>query len=563
MVLAVILSIVVLFGWQFFYITPKLQEAKRIESLQKKALEETVKSPMASDKNALSTLENPIEQNTKIVEIEAKRIKINNDKLHGSISTQGARIDDLTLANYKVDNTDDAPEVVLLSPSGNENVYFAESGWLAAGNDTIVPNSQSVWYSEDDELTKDKPVTLTWDNNAGLKFIIEMAIDDNYMFTITKSVENYGQNSESVIPYGLLNRTRKSDKETFYILHEGALGVLDDVLIEETYADLKDDKKQSYKNASGWIGLTDKYWLTAFVPDDKNSFDTNFTYFTRDGKERYQVDYAGQKRDIAQGDKIVVTSNFFAGAKKVSQLDKYGEKLGIPLFDRAVDFGYLYFITKPIFQLLEVFHNLLGNFGLAILLLTVILKILLFPLANKSYVSMHHLKRLQPQIMELKERYKDDKMAMNKAMMELYKEEKVNPMAGCLPILIQIPIFFALYKVLFVTIEMRHAPFYGWINDLSAKDPTSIFNLFGLIPWDPPSMLMIGAWPVIMCLTMILQQKMNPQPADPVQAKVMKMLPYIFVFVFATFPAGLVIYWAWNNILSILQQWLITRRLPK
>lgn len=566
LVIALILSTAILFGWQYFYAEPKLKEAQKYQQAMKQ--KEAEKAAIVANNTSANTA---AEENTPDVVLhdrkeiikEAGRIKISNGKLHGSILLQGARFDDLTLAEYKLVDTPEGEEVVLLSPSGSKRVYFAEFGWVAGDNETIVPDSQTIWYSDDKTLTQEHPVTLSWDNNDGLKFFIDIALDENYMFQITRRVESYGSKSAAILPYGILNRTREHHDKNFYILHEGALGVLDGVLSEVRFDDLKKEKKQEFKNSRGWIGITDKYWLTALIPDKSNSFDVNYKYFYKNDQDRYQVDFLGNKQDIEPGKSLVTTDHFFAGAKKLSLLDNYVKTLDIELFDRAVDFGWLYFITKPIFKLLTYFHALLGNFGLAILMLTVVLKLLLFPLANKSYVSMHHLKRLQPQIVELKDRYKNDKVGMNKAVMELYREEKVNPMAGCLPLLIQIPVFFALYKVLFITIEMRHAPFYGWITDLSAPDPTSIFNLFGLLPFTPPHMLMIGVWPLIMCFTMWLQQKMNPQPADPVQAKVMKMLPFIFLFLFATFPAGLVIYWAWNNILSILQQWVITRRLPK
>ncbi len=584
LIFAVILSLVVLFCWQYFYAGPKLEQAKKYAEEHKKAKETQVipgnEITSLPSTDAATSIDTPVISNEirsddrQKVLAQVKRIKINTEKLHGSISLKGARFDDLTFVEHKIYNSPEADEIALLSPSGllspkrnenepdNEIVYFSEFGWLKGDTSVIVPDSKTIWYTEDTILTPKSPITLSWDNNHGLKFFIKIKIDKNYLFTVTKTVQNYGNNSHLVFPYGRINRA-KAEQQTFFISHEGAIGVINNKLSEVTYDDLKEDGKVEFNNSSGWLGIADKYWLSTIIPNQNEKFDVNFNHFNTNGLDKYQVDFLGNRKEIAPGQQIESKVNLFVGPKEVNKLDAYGEQLQIPLFDRAVDFGVLYFLTKPIYKLLMIFYGFVGNFGIAIMMLTVLLKLCLYPLANKSYVSMHHLKRLQPQMLDLKERYKNDKVALNKAIMDLYKEEKVNPMSGCLPIFVQIPVFFALYKVLFVTIEMRHAPFYGWITDLSAPDPTTIFNLFGLLPFDPPQVLMIGAWPIIMGITMFLQQKMNPAPADPVQAKVMKMLPFIFVFLLSTFPAGLVIYWAWNNALSILQQWVITRRLPK
>ncbi|MDB2415127.1 membrane protein insertase YidC [Rickettsiales bacterium] len=569
LITAVVLSIIVLVTWQYFYVNPRVEEAQRIARLKQIAQQNEAKYsknnqiPTESSDNS----ENLIDDNRTLTREEAVkspgRIKIRSDRLHGSISLTGARIDDITLAEYKTSLEKDANEVVLLSPSKTKQVYFAEFGWISPNSNTPMPNADTVWYTEQTTLTPNNQVTLKWDNNDGLKFYITISMDDQYMFKIKRGVVNYGNRNVKISSYGLINRARNIDKHSYFILHEGALGVLDGILHEERFDDLIETKKVSFKDSKGWIGLTDKYWLTSLIPDQSDSFDTNFKYYNRKNQNRYQVDYLGQSVDLAPNSDVSTTDHLFAGAKKVGLLDKYGKDLNIELFDRAVDFGWLYFITKPIFKLLTYYNSLLANFGLAILLLTVTLKILLFPLANKSYISMHKMKKLQPKLMEIKEKYTNDKAQMNKEVMELYKRESVNPLAGCLPILLQIPVFFALYKVLFVTIEMRHAPFFGWIKDLSAPDPTSIFNLFGLLPFDPPSFLIVGVWPILMGITMYLQQKMNPAPTDPTQAMVMKALPFVFVFLFASFPAGLVIYWAWNNTLSILQQWVITRNIPE
>jgi YidC/Oxa1 family membrane protein insertase len=563
LVFAIVLSIIVLFCWQYFYAGPKLEEQKEYAEMlrKKKAQKEAlIKEEYPDEQSFIETPAVIVEREEALKQVE--RIKINTSKLHGSISLKGARFDDITLSEHKIVNEKDADEVVLLAPVGTKNFYFAEFGWLKGDTSIIVPNSKTIWYTENNELTPDKPVLLSWDNNHGLKFNIKIEIDKNYLFTITKTIENYSSNSHSVFPYGRVNRTR-DEQESFLISHEGPIAVIDKTLTEVTYDELKDDVESQFSNIRGWMGIADKYWLTTIIPNQDEAFDANFKYRSKNNQDRYQVDFLGKKKKIAPGESISFTTNLFAGPKEVNKLDEYGKKLNIPLFDRAVDFGIMYFLTKPIYKLLMVFYDFVGNFGVAIMMLTVLLKLCLFPLANKSFVSMHHLKRLQPQLVDIKERYKNDKVAMNKAVMDLYKEEKVNPMSGCLPILVQIPVFFSLYKVLFVTIEMRHAPFYGWITDLSAPDPTTIFNMFGLFSYDVPEWLMIGAWPIIMGVTMFLQQKMNPAPADPVQANVVKMLPWLFVILLASFPAGLVIYWAWNNILSLLQQWVITRRLPK
>ncbi len=563
LILAIVTSLAILLLWQVFYVTPRLEQVKKQQEMALKAASEhkaAIVKDTADKAEAIVSRESAISSSV--------RIKIDAPRVHGSISLKGARFDDLTLAKYKVTQKPDSPEVALLAPSNTKDLYFAEFGWVAGDSSIPVPDSDTIWQSQDTVLTQDKPITLFWDNNEGLKFYLTIAIDENYMFSVTRKIENYGQEASSVLPYGIISRTADAEHQTFAILHEGALGVFEGVLHETRWADIKSNKKVEFKQSSnGWLGFTDKYWITAIIPgkdsEGKNNiFDGNFTYYTANGQDRFQADYLGQKYDIAPGTTVNVESRFFAGAKEVNLLDSYAKSFDITLFDRAVDFGSLYFITKPIFKLLALFHAMVGNFGVAILLLTVIIKLIMFPLANKSYRSMNQLKKLQPQVKELQERHKDDKLKANKSIMELYKTEKVNPMSGCMPMLIQIPVFFALYKVLFVTIEMRHAPFFGWIKDLSAPDPTTLFNLFGLINFTPPTMLHVGAWPIIMAFTMYLQQSMNPAPSDPVQAKVMKFLPLIFLFMFASFPAGLVIYWAWNNILSVAQQWMLMKEKP-
>ena len=498
---------------------------------------------------------------------ESARFPVNPDRNHGrvagSIALQGLRLDDLTLLGYRQE-VGGSEEIVLLSPAGGPMAYFAEFGWVnAAGGATEVPGPASLWVAEDGrQLDAGESVTFRWANDAGVVFRQTLELDENYLFRVTLSVVNPTAQELAFHPFGFVRREELPDLVGFYILHEGPLGVFNETLEEIDYDDLLDEAPQTFESTGGWIGITDKYWLTALVPDRTTSFRSRFSAPARpDGGERYQVDFLGPAMAVPAGGESVYATHFFAGAKEVDLLDGYRDELEIPLFDRAVDFGWFYPITKPLFYVLHWFSGLLGNVGLAILALTVCVRIALFPLANRSYAAMSRMKKVQPKMMEIRDRYKDDKQKMQQEVMELYRREKANPLSGCLPILLQIPIFFALYKVLFVTLETRHEPFYLWISDLSAQDPTTIFNLFGLLPFTPPGFLMVGALPLIMGATMYLQQKLNPTPPDPMQARIMMALPFVFVFIFAPFPAGLVLYWAWNNLLSIAQQWVIMRRM--
>lgn len=500
---------------------------------------------------------------------EGKRLPIKTPSVHGSIALQGARLDDLTLIGYHETPSPSSPEITLLSPVGTQDPYYAEFGWVAADTSIKLPGADSVWSpgADQTELTPDHPIALAWDNGEGLRFVRTISVDDKYMFTIKQRVENYGTKAVALFPYSFITRTGTPITAKTYILHEGPLGVLDGTLQEHKYDDLRKDRQIVEKGTGGWIGITDKYWLTALVSDQKAANSARFSYLSTEGRDHYQVDFTGADpiAVVANGS-AEVESHFFAGAKSVNLLDADSQKYGIEKFDLAIDFGWFWFLTKPFFYLLRALHEALGNMGLAILAMTVLIKLAMFPLANKSFVAMSKMKVLQPQMKVLQERYADDKVRLQQEMMALYKREKVNPASGCLPMLVQIPVFFALYKVLYVTIEMRHAPFIGWIKDLSAPDPTTIANLFGLIPWTPPHMLAhLGVWPLIMGLTMWGQQKMNPQPTDPIQAKMMQFLPVIFTFMLGQFAAGLVIYWAWSNSLSILQQWVISKTagLPK
>jgi YidC/Oxa1 family membrane protein insertase len=489
------------------------------------------------------------------------RIKINTERLRGSISLRGGRIDDLILNEYREELDQESPNIVLLRPTQGENPYYAEFGWLGAG--VKVPDANTLWRANGATLTIKTPVTLSWDNGEGLTFEQTFSLDDAYMFQVSQRILNQTGSPVTLTPYGLVSRTSTPDILGFYILHEGLIGVLNETLKEIDYDDLRDDGPQEFTTDGGWLGITDKYWLVALIPDQDESIKARFIAGKRGAIDLYQTDYIARPRLIPAGGSVTVSNRLFAGAKEVKILDRYEEDLKVPLFDKAVDFGWFYFLTKPIFYALDWLNTQLGNFGLAILALTVGIKLLFFPLANKSYVSMSKMKLLQPKLVELKERFGEDRQRLNQEMMALYKKEGANPAAGCLPIIVQIPVFFSLYKVLFVNIEMRHAPFYGWIHDLSAPDPLGLLTAFGLFAWDVPQVLdivNIGIWPLFMGITMFLQQKLNPAPTDPIQAKVFMFMPIMFTFLLAQFPAGLVIYWAWNNVLSISQQYVIMRR---
>jgi YidC/Oxa1 family membrane protein insertase len=493
------------------------------------------------------------------------RVPIDTPSLHGSIDLIGARLDDLTLAKYRETTAPDSPEVALLEPTGTKQPYFAQFGWVAEHGAVAVPAPGTRWTAPHGaKLTPKTPVTLTWDNGQGLVFTRTISVDRNYMFTVKQSVHNSTDEPVELASYALINRTGTPQVLGYYILFEGIIGELNGSLQEVKYASLKSGEPDNYASTGGWLGFTDKYWLTALVPQHQ-AIKARFTHVVEAGVDRYQTDFTGPALTIPAGGTAATSTRFFAGAKELSLLQNY-EAQGIPRFDLAIDFGWFYFLTKPIFLALEFFASILGNFGLAILLLTLLIKLAFFPLANKSYNAMAKMRLLQPQMQKIREQFPDDKARQQQEIMGLYKKVGANPMAGCLPIVIQIPVFFSLYKVLFVTIEMRQAPFYGWIHDLSAPDPTSFANLFGLLPFAPGSVpvvghfLMIGAWPIIMGVTMFLQQKLNPQPVDPTQAKMFMILPVVFTYMLSAFPAGLVIYWAWNNLLSVAQQWAIMHR---
>ena len=558
LIAAICLSMSVLIGYQILFGEPAQQNVKKEQQL--------------ADKNNEPSIELPKDNNTSLTEVTKKtrnidRINIVNDELEGSISLLGARIDDLVLKNYRKTLDPDSDQIRFLKKIDEREPFFIQFGW-SSPNKNKVPNGNTVWKSSKSSLDPNNPVTLTWNNGEGLKFSQIISIDDNYMIKVIQKVKNETNNSVNLYPYGLIRRSGEPKTTDFFVLHEGPLGVFDGSLKEHSYSDLKEtgQKGMSIKTEEngGWIGITDKYWMAALIPDQNTN--SNFTFRYVNNSASYQTDFLGELSKIPANGEIEITSRVFSGAKKLNLLDKYEEDLKIKNFDLAIDFGWFYFLTKPFFYALSWANNILGNFGLAILAITVVVKIIFFPLANKSYKSMARMRVLTPQLQQLRERFGNDRQKMNMEMMALYKREKVNPAAGCLPILVQIPVFFALYKVLFVSIEMRQAPFFGWIKDLSALDPTSIFNLFGLLPYSTdflPDFLNLGIWPLLMGATMVLQQRLNPKPPDPVQAQIFAWMPVVFTFLLATFPAGLVIYWTWNNLLSIAQQWIITRKINK
>ena len=581
LILAMVLSIAVLFGWQALVVAPREEaERARIEAEQARIQatrpqQPTVEGQPGAPGSVATTIApggaaiNVLPRETAVA--EGRRVPLRSGRLEGSVNLVGARIDDLKLLDYRETEDDGSPFIELLSPEATQDAYFAEFGYAPDPALGAVPGPQTVWNaSEGAELTATQPLVLTFTNERGLTFQRTIALDDAYMFTVTDRVSNASGEAVAVRPYGRIARYGTPATQGIYVLHEGLIGSVGEYGLDEIdYDDVQEERTRRENASSGWLGITDKYWATALIPEVSagssavagaaGTFDATYTY-VRGSRPFYETSFVGDPIAVPAGGEAAVTSRLFAGAKKVSIIDDYAERLNIAQFSNLIDWGWFSILTKPMFTLMDWFYGLVGNFGVAILLTTVVIKAVFFPLANKSYKSMANMKRVQPQLTEIREKYADDRQAQQKAMMELYKSEKINPAAGCLPVLIQIPVFFALYKVLYVTIEMRHAPFFGWIQDLSAPDPTSIFNLFGLLPYDVPLFLLIGVWPLVMGITMFVQMQMNPTPPDPTQAMIFKWMPVVFTFMLATFPAGLVIYWAWNNLLSIIQQGVIMKR---
>ena len=553
LLIAVVLSMVVVFGWQYLVGVPKMEAERAKQAQTAQAPKPAVPAPAAPR----------IVPRAQIVAPSAARTAILTPTLNGSINLTGGRFDDLRLRNYHETPDPKSPEIELLNPMGSEHPYYAEFGWTAAaGSTAAAPDADTPWkLTQGATLSPGHDVTLGYDNGQGLIFTRHISVDDRYMFTIVDRVDNHSAAAVVLYPYALVSRHNLKEVQHYWVVHEGFVGVGGGSLKDPSYDDLaEDNKSEKFDTTGGWVGITDKYWMAAAIPPQSEQFTGTFKAYDSGGTKAYQADYLMGPRTIAPGASAQVTHRLFAGAKVVSIVDDYADRYNIARFDRAIDWGWFAFITKPIFQAIDFLYRYVGNFGIAILIFTVFVKALFFPLANTSYRSMSKMKKLQPEMERLRERFKDDKVQQQQEMMKLYQKEKVNPLAGCLPMLIQIPVFFSLYKVLFVTIEMRHAPFFGWIKDLSAPDPTTVFNLFGLIPWDPPSFLMIGLFPIIMGITMWVQTNLNPPPADPVQQKIFGFMPLIFTFMLANFPVGLVIYWTWNNLLSIVQQIVMMKR---
>jgi YidC/Oxa1 family membrane protein insertase len=580
MILAIVLSAAVLLGWQYFFALPQVERQKH-EAAQKQAQQQTQQAQPQQQPSAgmtpapagkPGTPQSTIAQPGSVTRAQAlaatPRIPIETPFVKGSIALKGARIDDVSLATYHETVDPKSPIIELLSPSGSPHPFYAEFGWVnGTGGTAKLPDANTVWTAQSSgALTTEHPLMLTWDNGEGLVFKRSIAIDDRYMFTITDSVENKSSNPVTLYKYGLVSRHGMPHIQGYYLLHEGPVGVLGEgKLFEPSYKDTE-KPMEPVKSEGGWLGITDKYWAAALIPDQKATTNAKFSASNVGSVKNYQADFLREALTAAPGGQISAKTQLFAGAKEVALVDRYEKTLDIKRFDLLIDWGWFYFITKPLFKVIDFFYRYFGNFGIAILLVTVLVKLIFFPLANKSYASMAKMKIVQPQMQALREKYPDDKVKQQQELMDLYKREKINPIAGCLPIVIQIPVFFALYKVLFVTIEMRHAPFYGWIKDLSAPDPTNLFNLFGLLPFDPTTLpvfghyLHLGIWPLIMGCTMWAQMKMNPSPPDPTQKMIFAWMPLVFTFMLAGFSAGLVIYWAWNNSLSVLQQGIIMKK---
>jgi YidC/Oxa1 family membrane protein insertase len=574
-ILAVVLSMIVLFGWQFFIAGPQLEQAQRqaeITAQQAEADQLAVPATNADGTAAAPAADTPqVFADRDSALAASDRVSIATADLEGSINLTGARIDDLQLRQYRETTEPDSAIVTLLKPAGLPDAYYVEQGWAAAAGATIaVPDSQTVWAVEGENatLTAQTPVTLVYDNGAGLIFRRTFAVDDYYLFTVTQSVENTGSGDVALFPYSRVVRHGNPQVANFFIQHEGPIGVLGtNNYVARKYADLQNERQVDWASTSGWLGMADKYWATAVLPQPEAAINARFSFSQPNGTNVFQTSYVETQPVVVPAGGTVAHESFvFAGAKEDKVIAAYQETYGFDRLDLLIDWGWFHFLTKPMHWLLVTLYGILGNFGLAILAVTVIVKALFFPLANRSYASMAAMRRVQPEMKAMQERFKDDRAAQQQAMMELYKKEKINPLSGCWPILIQIPVFFALYTVIFISIEMRHAPFFGWIQDLAAPDPTNIFTLFGLIPWDPTALplvgnfLHLGVWPVIMGITMWVQMRLNPPPPDPTQAAIFNWMPVIFTFMLGTFPAGLVIYWAWNNTLSITQQWFIMKR---
>ncbi len=562
--LAIAISIAIIVFFQFLFPTPITEPIQNTEN--------EILAPATSIDDQKTNVIEIVKPKNDVLAAN-KRITINTPSLTGSINLKGAILDDLTLSNYKVSLDKNSENIDLLSPDGTANPYYIEFGWKALNNQELqLPNLETVWKSDSTNLSPNSDVKLSWTSDENNTFTIKFSVDENYMFSITQEVINEGSKELEIYPYRLIKRINTPKTINFFILHEGLISLVGDELLEKNYDDLLDDCSANIpvkaefcdeKGQGGWLGFTDKYWMSVLIPDPAEPINVNYRH-GNNGRDSYRTGYVGQIFKILPGQSVEYGGRLFAGAKKLDILSDYDKSLSISSFTDAIDWGWFAFLTKPVSYSINWFFGYVGNFGLAIIAFTILMRLILFPLAHASFKSMAKMKKLQPDMQRLKETYPNDRQKMQQELMALYKREGANPVAGCLPILVQIPIFFSLYKVLFVTIEMYHAPFYGWIHDLSAPDPLGILILFGLVPWDVPpilSIINIGILPIIMGLTMWLQQKLNPAPADPTQAKIFALLPFVFTFVLAGFAAGLVLYWSVNNILSIAQQWFIQRKI--
>ena len=536
-------AVIILYSLFFF---PSPSELKKVDE---------EKSSLNSEAPKLDSTEKIIELSRDQALKESNRVEFENQNIKGSISLLGGTIDDLFFKNY-TETLEGKNKITLLNPKKYGEGYFVETGWVSSSKNIDLPNSNTIWKVEgNNKLTPSEPITLVWENNQGISFKKKIKIDEKFLFSIDQIITNKSKKSYDFYSYGQIIRNKSPDVTNFYILHEGLIGVFDDQLVEKDYDDIE-EKEFSQNANSGWLGITDKYWITTLIPEKNKEFRADFNF-----NNKFRANFIETKPlELAANGSILSNVRVIVAAKEVDVIDNYAEKSSISKFDLAIDWGWFYFFTKNFFFAIDYFFKLTGNFGIAIILITICVRIFFYPLANYSFKSMAKMKILQPEMTRLKELYKDDKMKLQQEMMALYKKEKVNPVSGCLPIFIQIPFFFAIYKVLFVTLEMRHQPFYGWIKDLSDRDPTSIFNLFGLIPWDPPSFLIIGVWPCLMGLSMYLQQKLNPTPPDPIQQKIFMFFPLFLTIILAPFPSGLVIYWTINNILTMAQQVVIMKQ---
>ena len=551
-IFAIVLSFAVLLSWSLFFETPQVEKQNENQQTEVVKKNNTTDSdvPTVDTKNDAQAIsrEHSIEG--------SDRFYFENKNVKGSITLKGALIDDIVFKNYK-EEINDNRKVVYLNPKETKDGYFIETGWATSNLEKAsVPSPDSEWKVKGNKkLLPGNPVIIEWNNKSGLIFRKKIELDDKFLFKVTQEVQNNTKEKVELYPYAQITRNQSPDITNFYILHEGFIGVFDEQLEEIDYDDIK-EKKEKYSAEEGWLGITDKYWMTALVPENDQSFKAEFLY-----KNAFKANYILNKPIVVSpSSSKTAETKVFVAAKEVRVVDGYAESENIKKFDLVIDWGWFYFFTKPLFFVMDYLFHLTKNFGIAIVLVTAAVRILFFPLANYSFRSMAKMKILQPEMLRLKGLHKDDKVKLQQEMMSLYKREKVNPLSGCLPILIQIPFFFAIYKMLFISLEMRHQPFFGWIKDLSAQDPTSIFNIFGLIPWDPPSFLIIGVWPILMGATMFLQQKLNPTPPDPIQAKIFMFFPLFLTIILAPFPSGLVVYWTINNILTIAQQWIIIKR---